>query len=295
MWILPSHNSKVWPHPIPKIALYYPSFKIPKPGIWIKPESKQNEIMTITMTVILRLLSSRDKIQSTSTNHSADRQLVSALKTENHTRRAGVNAPLTDGNRYCAPESSGRHCYYNLSFPAVMEERPSWIFVVSIAMLPRMILAVLIQLISVFIHGNTTSRWDSPQSSHSELLLTFSLGHHRESRTLKQLICLLKPQSADWYLDWLSREPITWIKRSALSKQCKQAITNEPFLPCKDQVQIQVNSLSHLQSTSCWLSIGLKCTSAPQAAPIMTRGDLSNGQGHWRMDMAISSPSWLRK
>lgn len=147
----------------------------------------------------------------------------------------------TDGNRYCAPVSSGSHCYYNLSFPAVVGEQPNRIFVLCIAVLPAMILVLLIQLISVFVYnGNTTFTWDSSQSSHSKLLLTFSLGRHQESRTLKQLICLLKPQSADWYLDWLSRGPITWIKRSALSKQCKQAITTEPFLPCKDQVQIQV-------------------------------------------------------
>lgn len=146
-----------------------------------------------------------------------------------------------------------------------MGEQLSMISVLYIAIVPLMILVVLIQLISVFVYnGNATFRWDSPQSSHSKLLLTFSLGRHQESRTLKQLICLLKPQSADWYLDWLSQGPITWIKRSVLSKQCKQAITTEPFLPCKDQVQIQVKLtltfVVHILPTFYWPKVYLCST-----------------------------------
>lgn len=146
-----------------------------------------------------------------------------------------------------------------------MREQLRRISVLYIAVVPLMILVVLIQLISVFVYdGNATFRWGSSQSSPSKLLLTFSLGHHQESRTLKQLICLLKPQSADWYLDWLSQGPITWIKRSALSKQCKQAITTEPLLPCKDQVRMQVKLsltfLVHILLTYYWPKVYLCST-----------------------------------
>lgn len=109
------------------------------------------------------------------------------------------------------------------------------------SVLPLKTLVLLIQLIIVFVYdGNITFTGDSSQSSHSKLRLTFSSWRHEESRNLKQLICLLKAWSTDWFFDWLSRRPITWFKRSGLPKKCKQAITTEPFLPRKDQVQIQV-------------------------------------------------------
>lgn len=149
----------------------------------------------------------------------------------------------TETNTLLYWESSRSHCHYNLSFPAFMGEGPSGFYVLCIStdQLPLTMVVLLIQLISVFAYGgNSPFSWDSSQSSHSESRLTSSLGHHQESRNLKQLICLLKPRTAGWYLDGLRRGPITWIKRSALSKKCKQAITTEPFLPYKAQVQIQV-------------------------------------------------------
>lgn len=115
------------------------------------------------------------------------------------------------------------------------------------------------------------------------MLLTFALGHQTWE---------LKPRTINVYsncrvltdtFDWLSQRPITWIKRSALSKQCKQAITAEPFLPCKPQVQMQVQ---HLPTLSLHIlldfhnNMDIQCSKAylcPKGTSIMTQADLSNG------------------
>lgn len=114
---------------------------------------------------------------------------------------------------------------------------------------------------------------------------------HEEGGNQKRLICLLEAQAADWYLDWLSRGQITWIQSSALSKQCKQVIRTEPFLPYEDH-QIQVESYSTL-AIDILLDFPLvvKSSSGLKATSLMTHGDLSNGRGHWGMDPTIGSPS----